>query len=497
MIVHHENLQWTLTLDSPLEREGDPSLQKTESHADRVDQFALSHRTRHRHARLPRRRHRGNDLHHWNRGNPRRRGQHARVDHNAGECLANRRLQRFAERRIQLGRHAVCAQRLSQNLSRRGVWIDDQHAHSNQATLPWRCGDAFDRVVRHFRGRLECAAAIRRALHGHLAAHRLHQTFDNGQAEARAAGAARVGAVGLSKRIEDDRSFMRIDADSGIAHFEVQRQIGGKDCVAPDAHHHFALTCELDRVAYEIDQNLAQPKRIAPQPIRNAAVDGERNVQTLLRGSHAESLHRVGDQLANGEVHRLQLEAARFDLGEVEDVLDGRQERFGGAPGQVELLAPLRRGIAVDRQLQHSHDAVERRAHLVRDVRQELAFGLAGRLGTLLRLTNASDLLLHLADLLLRGFQRLIAAPCERCTGDEDDRDCGGEEKRNGKGEGDGTHETRARSRRCRMARTRGRSTSLRIGLRRKSAAPISRLRASISALATPVTKTAGVSIPF
>ena len=104
---------------------------------------------------------------------------------------------------------------------------------------------------------------------------------------------------------------------------------------------------------------------------------------------------------------------------------------------------------------------------------------------------------LDLADLLLRGFQRLIAAPCERCTGDEDDRDCGGEEKRNGKGEGDGTHETRARSRRCRMARTRGRSTSLRIGLRRKSAAPISRLRASISALATPVTKTAGVSIPF
>src|SRR5437899_690265 len=83
---------------------------------------------------------------------------------------------------------------------------------------------------------------------------------------------------------------------------------------------HFALTCELHRVAYEIDQNLTQPKRIAPQPIRNAAVDGERNVQTLLRGSHAESLHRVGDQLANGEVHRLQLEAARFDLGEVEDV---------------------------------------------------------------------------------------------------------------------------------------------------------------------------------
>src|SRR6185436_3319716 len=47
------------------------------------------------------------------------------------------------------------------------------------------------------------------------------------------------------------------------------------------------------------------------------------------------------------------------------------------------------------------------------------------------------------------------------------------------------------RSRRCRMARTRGRRLSFRIGLRRKPAAPSSRLRASTSAPATPVMKTA------
>ena len=43
----------------------------------------------------------------------------------------------------------------------------------------------------------------------------------------------------------------------------------------------------------------------------------------------------------------------------------------------------------------------------------------------------------------------------------------------------------------------RGSSASLRIGFRKKSAAPSSRLRASVSALADPVTKIAGVSMPF
>jgi len=43
----------------------------------------------------------------------------------------------------------------------------------------------------------------------------------------------------------------------------------------------------------------------------------------------------VGQAVAEVEVDRMKIELAGFDLGEVQDVVDDREQRFGRAPGDL------------------------------------------------------------------------------------------------------------------------------------------------------------------
>ena len=47
-------------------------------------------------------------------------------------------------------------------------------------------------------------------------------------------------------------------------------------------------------------------------------------------GPQRQRVHRVADGIAQVEVDRVELELARLDLGEVEDVVDDGQQRIGG-----------------------------------------------------------------------------------------------------------------------------------------------------------------------
>jgi len=93
------------------------------------------------------------------------------------------------------------------------------------------------------------------------------------------------------------------------------------------------------------------------------------------------------------ERNALQLQTPRFDLREVEHVVDQGEKRLAGSLHQLEILAPLLGRRRLDRQLRHPEDAVDRRSNLVRHVREELALGPARALG---RLFRRLQLLLHL-----------------------------------------------------------------------------------------------------
>ena len=91
----------------------------------------------------------------------------------------------------------------------------------------------------------------------------------------------------------------------------------------------------------------------------------------------ADSLHYVGD----GEVAQLDVGLAVLDAGELQHLLDQLQQHLRAVVDGLDLQAPLIAQGAFQHQPRDTHDRVERRAHLVIDIGQELRLRLVGRFG--------------------------------------------------------------------------------------------------------------------
>ncbi len=97
--------------------------------------------------------------------------------------------------------------------------------------------------------------------------------------------------------------------------------------VAADLHQHVSVLGELDRVADQVGDHLADPPRVADDAGRDVGGDVGNQLEPLLVREQRQRLQRVLDQLADRERNRLELELLRFDLGEVEDVVEQREQR--------------------------------------------------------------------------------------------------------------------------------------------------------------------------
>ena len=83
---------------------------------------------------------------------------------------------------------------------------------------------------------------------------------------------------------------------------------------------------ELDGVAGEVEQHLAQPRRVADDARRQALVDVAADLQALRLRARPEQLDRLLDEGREDERPRREIEPAGLDLGEIEDLLDQRQQ---------------------------------------------------------------------------------------------------------------------------------------------------------------------------
>ena len=109
------------------------------------------------------------------------------------------------------------------------------------------------------------------------------------------------------------------DADAGIGHLEAQLPVLVERL---DAHHDLAGLGELDGIARQIDEHLPQPHRIAAHGGRHRGLDLAAQFEALGARAQHQNFDRLLDDLAQPELDVLELELARLDLGEVQDVVD-------------------------------------------------------------------------------------------------------------------------------------------------------------------------------
>ena len=92
----------------------------------------------------------------------------------------------------------------------------------------------------------------------------------------------------------------------------------------------------------------------------------------------AASIDRTLDAGAKVERLLVQLDPAGFDLGEVQDVVDDRQQRIARRPDSLGIVALLVGQRCVEHEPAHPDDRVHRRADLVAHRGEERALRPVG-----------------------------------------------------------------------------------------------------------------------
>ena len=209
-----------------------------------------------------------------------------------------------------------------------GLWRDDQHCHSGEIGRLRRL-----RVGRR-KGKREGESRARpgRAFHRDGAAHGGHQAPRNRKPEAGAAETARRAAFGLLELVENARLVVSCDADAGVADRKCDRRPGGlRIAIRRGVRRRSAtppVSVNSDGVAGEVEQDLAQPQpRIAHIGAGDAVVDKSRDLDAFCLGARRQELDHVFDERAERERLGVEVEPAGFDLGEIENLLDQRQQR--------------------------------------------------------------------------------------------------------------------------------------------------------------------------
>ena len=111
-------------------------------------------------------------------------------------------------------------------------------------------------------------------------------------------------------------------------------------------------------------------------PLRNIPVGFMVHNIEIAPGSGGKLARSAGFPQVERRV--VQSELSRLDLGEIEDVVDHREQGFARVLDGHKVLALLGRQLALQDQFRHADDRVQRRADLVAHVGQEGALGAAG-----------------------------------------------------------------------------------------------------------------------
>ena len=148
---------------------------------------------------------------------------------------------------------------------------------------------------------------------------------------------------------------------------------------AGDFYHNFALLGEFEGIAEQVCHDLAQTGAVSLHLLGDGLVDFCHQLQPTAGRAPGKEFSRGFDTFAQVEGDCFQLQFARFDFGEVQNVIDDSQQVVAaGADGGDELqLLFAQRGV--QEQACHAHHCVHRRADFVAHIGQEFGLGLVGR----------------------------------------------------------------------------------------------------------------------
>ena len=188
-------------------------------------------------------------------------------------------------------------------------------------------GIAFAGRIAEHGGKAERAAPALFADNFDFTAHELRQFTADGEPKPRAAEAPRRGNIRLGEFFEQFRHDFGRNADAAIRYLETQcNGVLGKriDFRFDD---HATPIGEFHRVAHEVENDLAQPVGIAPNPRRHIGRDVGAQVDPLAEGPAAQQLVGRFHDTRDVELYDFELQLRRVHFREIENIVDDRHQR--------------------------------------------------------------------------------------------------------------------------------------------------------------------------
>ena len=180
-------------------------------------------------------------------------------------------------------------------------------------------------------------------MEGDGAAHQDGEGADDGEAEAGAAEAACGGDVGLFKFGEEAALGVGWDADAGVGDGEVEVCGGAFDVVECEAGGDGAALGEVEGVAEEVGDDLAEAGGVADEGLGDVGGDVEGEAEFFGLGVESHGLDEGLELGARGEGDGFEGEFAGLEFGGVEDVVEEAEEVEGAFMGDFGVVAVVGR----------------------------------------------------------------------------------------------------------------------------------------------------------
>ncbi len=234
-------------------------------------------------------------------------------------------------------------------------------------------------------GHGEHAALAEFAGDGDVAAEGLGNAAADRQSQAGAAVLTRHGGVRLNERIEDGLELLRGDSRAGVD--DLNRKVRmGLVLHQLGQYLHASRFRELDGVAHQVHQELAEPRGIGADRFRHPARPMVIEGKPLLQGLDPQH----GDDLADDGVGRaadlFDFQPVGFDFRQIEDVVQEGEEVFSAGVDDIQVIFALGRVVFVAsfaQEVGEPDDGIQRGADFVAHVGQEPALGHARCFGSL------------------------------------------------------------------------------------------------------------------
>ena len=214
--------------------------------------------------------------------------------------------------------------------------------------------------------------------------------------------------VRLTERLEQTRLVALRNPDAGIADLDFNLDLIAADRAFLYQDVDITAFGELNGIPDKVGYDLLQAQRIANNVIRHVVFNIKRQLQAFVVRRVREQRHHFIQRAAQREGDTLEDQLARFQLGEVQHVVNDRQQVVGRAFNGMQVIPLSGVELAFQGQTGKADHAIERCTQLVRHIGKEFRFNPRRFLGALFRQIQLNVLDLHLLQRFAQVGRRLV-----------------------------------------------------------------------------------------